>query len=280
MTLIVSLLSKRVIAHASDTRHTYIDTKTGKSIKFEDKKVKSIVILGDAGCFLVSYCGRGEIDNLRTDIWLTNTMTDFKAGKRKIGETINHLRDELEKKSDTTKEHHKITVLVSGIEVLGEKGGVSQYILSNFEKNVKGKLIQGDIGKFELHYLTTKMPPNSNPTAAMVLGAEPATENRLFNSRMKKTIKLLKSWKPSKNQDIKLALAQLIKIAAQDKSFGMYISESCIITILPIDSWEPEATYFADPTHKENIAPHLIGSNISFREVSYSGGDDLTLHTY
>lgn len=281
MTLIISVLSKRVIAHVSDTRHTYLNSNTGEIIKHEDQKVKSIVILGDKGCFLVSYCGRGKIGNDTTDIWLTNKMTDFGAGKKKIAETINHLKQELEKVSSPTDSNHRVTVLLTGLEIVDGKGGINQYVLSNFEKNVNGKLVQQNVsGEFEVHFLKPKTSTSNNPTVGLVLGAEPATENKLFNSRMKKTNKLLRSWRPSKNQDMKLALAQLIKIAARDKSYGHYISESCIVTILPIDSWEPEATYFADISQRENLAPHLIGVNISFREVNFSGGDDLTLHTY
>lgn len=281
MTLIISLLSRRVIAHASDTRHSYVDPKTLKPVRRpEDKKVKSIVILGDQACFLVSYCGRGEIGSVTTDIWLTNKMTDFGSGQRRIGETIKYLEAELKKLTDVKQQHHKLSVLFSGIEIAGDKGGISQYVLSNFEKNVNGKLVQGDISEYVVHYLRPNHTSNSPVFLAMLLGTEPATENKLFNSRMKKTIKLLKTWRPSKNQELSRALSQLIKIAASDSKYGQYISESCIVTIIPINSFEPEAMYYADPDHSEGIAPHLIGPHISFREVTYTGGDDLTLHTY
>lgn len=280
MTLIISLISKKVVAHVSDTRHTYINTRTNKIVSHKDSKVKSIVILGDAGCFSISYCGRGEIDGIRTDRWLTNLMTDFGAGKKRIEETIAHLTRKLKEKSDEQNEYHKISISISGFSILGKTVGVCHYLISNYEKQKGQKLIQGDIGEFKIFFPTLKLQSSRRPYAIIVNGEERATENKLFNSRIKKTIKLLQVWRPTKNDVFKLSLRQLISIAASDKSFGSVISKSCIVTIIPTETWEPDCTFFNDSNDQENIAPHVIGSNIAFRDIIFSGAQGVNLRSY
>lgn len=269
MTLIISLISKRVVAHVSDTRHTYKDPKSNKVIRHEDGKVKSIVILGNQGCFLVSYCGRGEIEGIRTDRWLTDKLTDLNAGKEKIEKTIEQLIELLKQKSSLDNDYHKISIAISGYSINREKANVKHFLISNFEKLVGQKLINGNIGEFLLFFPTLKAQGPRLPYAIIINGTEQATENKTFDSRIKKTIKLLKAWDSSRNVLFRNSLIQLVQVAASDKKFGQYISKSCIVTIIPAESWEPESTFFDNSKRIKNIAPHVIGSNISIKDIEF-----------
>jgi len=280
MTLIISLVSKRVVVHVSDTRFTSFDRITERVLGFEDGKVKSIVIQSDRGCFLVSYCGLGRILNQRTDHWLHDQLINLDAGKRDILDISNELLTILKEKIKPTNEYQKLSVSISGFAITGETAGVVQYLISNFEKVIEGKLKTCVVGAFDLAYLIPKANIKTRKSYSILInGADQATVSNVFDRRMKKIIKIFKGWDESKNSRFILFLIELIKISTSHSIYGKYISESCLITILPASSWEPECIFYNPSLGAISRAPHVIGADLSYKDIECSDITRLTLKT-
>lgn len=89
MTLIITAVNNQVAIQVADT----LLSKNGKP--YDDKLVKTTIVHSSTGKFALSYTGVGNLDGVRTDLWIARQLTDFEAWIRPAPEILDFLKNKL-----------------------------------------------------------------------------------------------------------------------------------------------------------------------------------------
>ena len=272
MTLILTAVNKNFVSVASDTRLT----GTGGTL-VDDNAVKCIKLDCSNGSFLIAYTGLAKYKGVKTDHWLVDVLTSFKAGTKPVEQVVTHLKDTLETyfaSLNLSAKQKMTTVVVAGWRRKETETSAVVISVSNCE-NEQMETLQSARDEFIINILTIKANAK-DPCAVLLNGTEPAVSEKYFDGRIKLLIKRLRRASSFNDmQSIRSQSVSLIRIGASHKQWGKYIGKNCITAIMPKSTGAAECEYFPEKDKGQLFAPHLVTSFMAVSDITV-GGRDIT----
>jgi hypothetical protein len=270
MTLILTSVNNNYVTLASDTRLT---DKDGKPV--DDNAVKCIKLDCSDGSFLIGYTGIARVNGIKTDHWLVDILTTFKAGNKQIQDVIKHLKQELDKYFSSLKldaKTKRTTVVVAGWAYTTDGTVPLVLSVSNCE-DAKLNMLPEARDTFSINISTRKKEIKSGYMIALN-GAELAIDERYFDHRIKRLAKFLRHASSEEGaRTIRNQSVKLIRIGASHRKWGHYIGKNCITATLPKEQpGSAECEYYPIDGKKKMFMPHMVSGPMTAKDI-VAGGD-------
>lgn len=175
MTLILNCITKDYAIQVSDRLFTYLDPATGMILDREDGNNKC-VLLSDIMSF--GYAGHGEIDKIRTDLWLAEILHSA-SGCNNLSSIFNLVRDKATNsfnKIHISPNHKRHAFVGIGWTRYSQENSLSPILvtISNFH-NEKGNQLDEAIEYFNIIVSPRFVRPGKH--YFLVIGQQPETNN-------------------------------------------------------------------------------------------------------
>jgi hypothetical protein len=257
MTLIISALDSKFVVQVSDRRLTRTDGRL-----LDDFANKAICVVCVDAVFSIAYTGLANINNKKTDEWLTDYLASINVGELTVYDIIKKLRKRLESTFLSFKHigsARALTLVVAGFASRGVFAGQ----LSNIEGDDARRMSNID-DRFHEHFWVRDTTPMKE-MFLIVHGAEQA----ILQTSIKSIRKIARRGSAVDSRRTVAPLVRLIRRAASDPKQGHVIGKNCM-SVITHPAGQFDCRYHPDKASPISYAPNLIVPGRVYKGIEMS----------
>ena len=252
MTFIISAATKNAVFQIADTRLTTPDGSL-----FDDEAVKTVIVHCYDAKLSISYSGMALINGKRTDQWIEDKLTKFKAWHKVFQEIVEFMKGELTNaiRGDRNLERYGLTIDIVGLGV--SPAGVRQPAVA-----IITNATEPQIGRNQFKIVDSKGRPFSQyiltPKFQHYIGINGAVgPSIVINGLRRKIEKQLRRMTSLDDlRPIMDRLVAILRLHRQDRILGRVIGNYCLAVAIRSDFTTIVGSY--GPKGKSILRPRIV----------------------